>query len=504
MTIKSYFFNALETGNTYDRIYNAEDVTSYLDLLVGNGVFPNPSTNLQVRADSGMNIIVGAGQGWINGHKLINSADLQLTVSQSDVVLDRIDRVIFYVDHSARDMGIEILKGTSSGPVPLTRNDTRYEMNLAYINVARQTTEITPAMITDSRGNSAVCGYVQGLIQQMDTTTMFEQWQAGFENWFNEVKDDLVTATLIRKYAHTYITESANEATFNVKELLPEYAWGLDILEIRINGLALNTSEFVKNENEVTINAPIEQPGTPIEFVIYKSVDGSDCESVVDMVYELQNELDITRITNATGTVQTSLTDSTANVLQAFVDMGIGFHTLYANATVQNVPGGKSARFFGHLTDLTNGYIYAVNEDGSTYVNCVINGEWQRWKTLYEANPALLWEGASYPNNGITITPVKKLSECRNGWLLTFSASSNARAQDNMIQTCMIPKEGYNGDVWNGSPQVFSLTYAVNSSTGALSQCVKVFDVYDDRIVSTPNNVTTVSQNMMLRSIQEY
>ena len=56
MAIKGYFFNAVESGGTYDRVYNAEDVTSYLDLIVGSGVFPNPSTNLQVRASTGMNV----------------------------------------------------------------------------------------------------------------------------------------------------------------------------------------------------------------------------------------------------------------------------------------------------------------------------------------------------------------------------------------------------------------------------------------------------------------
>lgn len=70
MAISGYFFNALKVNDTYDRIYNAEDVTSYLDKIVGNGVFPNPSSQLQVTAGSGMSITVNAGQGWIDGHKI--------------------------------------------------------------------------------------------------------------------------------------------------------------------------------------------------------------------------------------------------------------------------------------------------------------------------------------------------------------------------------------------------------------------------------------------------
>ena len=85
MAISSYFFNAIESGGVYDRVYNAEDFSNYLDLLVGNGVFPNPTTNLQVRASTGMDVIVGAGSGWINGHKMVNSADLVLSIDASDV-----------------------------------------------------------------------------------------------------------------------------------------------------------------------------------------------------------------------------------------------------------------------------------------------------------------------------------------------------------------------------------------------------------------------------------
>ena len=87
MAINSYFFNAVLNDGVYDRVYNADDMTSYLDLLVGNGVFPNPSTQLQVRAGTGMNVIVGAGSGWINGHKMVNTADYAYTLRTSaDIV----------------------------------------------------------------------------------------------------------------------------------------------------------------------------------------------------------------------------------------------------------------------------------------------------------------------------------------------------------------------------------------------------------------------------------
>lgn len=193
MAIKGYFFNAIKgaSGN-YDRVYNAQDMTSYLDLLVGNGVFPNPSTNLQVQASSGMGIIVNPGQGWINGHKLINTAALPLTLSGSDVLLNRIDRVIFYVDYTTRNMGIEVLEGTpaTTPTAPaLTRTENRIEYSLATIAINKQVTSITQADITDTRPDSTVCGWVQGLIQQVSTATLFNQWQAAYNQFFNQLED---------------------------------------------------------------------------------------------------------------------------------------------------------------------------------------------------------------------------------------------------------------------------------------------------------------------------
>lgn len=279
MAINSYFFNAIESGGVYDRNYNAEDITSYLDLLVGNGVFPNPSTNLQVRASSDMDIIVGAGSGWINGHKMVNTADLVLTVDTSDVVLNRIDAVIFYVDFNLRTMGISIKKGTlASTPVAPTmqRDDDRYEMCLAQISVAKQITAITTAMITDTRGNSDLCGFVQGLIQQVDTTTLFDQWQAQFDEWFNEAKEQFQAGKVFKKLEGIYTTQMANEVSFNVKNLIPHYSFAYDILEVYINGIHLTGNEYTISNNIVTLETPIEEAGAVVDFVVYQSVDNEN------------------------------------------------------------------------------------------------------------------------------------------------------------------------------------------------------------------------------------
>ena len=274
MAILGYFFNAVESGGEYDRVYNAEDFTAYLENLVGNGVFPNPSTQLQVRAGTDMNVIVGAGHGWINGHKMVNTADLTLAIDSSDVLLNRIDDIIFYVDYSTREMGVEVKKGTpaSTPTAPsLTRTTTRYEMCLAQISIPKQITAITTALITDTRGNSNLCGFVQGLIQQMDSTTLFAQWQAQFEAWFEAAKAEFQQGKVFKKIEGIYNTQTSNENTFNVLNYVPQYSYLYDILEVYVNGIHLNGNQYTLRNSTVVLASPVAT-GTNITFEVYKSV----------------------------------------------------------------------------------------------------------------------------------------------------------------------------------------------------------------------------------------
>lgn len=295
MAIKGYFFNAIKgaSGN-YDRVYNAQDVTNYLDLLIGNGVFPNPSTNLQVTASSGMGIIVNPGQGWINGHKLINTAALPLTLSGSDVLLNRIDRIIFYVDYTTRMMGIDILEGTPAtspaAPV-LTRTENRIEYSLATITINKQVTSITQADITDTRPDSTVCGWVQGLIQQVDTSTLFTQWQTAYNQFFNQLEswkdtqetdfdtweaaqraafeaflkdltEELKVDTYIQQF-HKYVTLSQSDSKIVALDMEGYTYDPNDVLFISLNGLtATDTVDYLLDTSKTPVEVHLNFVGS--------------------------------------------------------------------------------------------------------------------------------------------------------------------------------------------------------------------------------------------------
>ena len=257
MAIKGLFFDAVKSGETYDRTYDSEDFCSWLDRIVGNGVFPNPSTSLQVRADSGMQVIIQAGQGWIKGHKLFNTADVPVTIDPANALLDRYDRIVFYCDWTLREMGFATLTGTPAATplVPdLTRTATRYEMSLAIISVPKQTTALTNANITDTRADTEVCGWVTGLIEQVDTSTLFQQWQAAYSNYFSEILtqvDEFMQTLTQELKVNTYLVEfrksvSGNYANQNLDIALDMSNYHYeptDVIFVFINGLKADVTQ---------------------------------------------------------------------------------------------------------------------------------------------------------------------------------------------------------------------------------------------------------------------
>ena len=297
MAIQSYFFNAVESGGVYDRVYNAEDFTSYLDEIVGNGVFPNPSTQLQVRQGTGMQVIVGAGQGWINGHKMVNTADAVLSIDSADVLLDRIDRVVFYVDADDREMGIEVKKGTpASSPsgAALRRDSDRWELCLAEVTVAHGQTSIYGRSIKDMRADTTLCGWVSGLIQQVDTSTLFNQYEdayavqlaemeaweesatESFDNWFDTLTSALIVNTYIKRYEQE-VTSVGGEGI-----LIPLNMSGYsyredDIIDVYINGLLADSSEYTLSVSSGTASIIMTNylaSGTIIRVLVTKSKIG--------------------------------------------------------------------------------------------------------------------------------------------------------------------------------------------------------------------------------------
>lgn len=183
MPEKSGFFDSTSDDI---RAYPAREFAEYFARFVGNGIFGG-GTKLKVTATgSDANLKIEVGYGWINGYLYgVYNDPLTLPI-QPATTNDRIDRVILRLDTSTPVRAIRalILQGNPavSPVVPaLTRSGDIYDLSLAQILVKANSTVVKPENVTDERLNSAVCGVVTGLIQQADTTDIFNQFQA----WLN-------------------------------------------------------------------------------------------------------------------------------------------------------------------------------------------------------------------------------------------------------------------------------------------------------------------------------
>jgi len=71
----------------------------------------------------------------------------------------------------------------------MTRTSSVNEYCLAYVYIKAGATAITNSDITDTRADESLCGWVTGLIEQLNSSTLWTQWEALFNEWFRKLQD---------------------------------------------------------------------------------------------------------------------------------------------------------------------------------------------------------------------------------------------------------------------------------------------------------------------------
>ena len=192
----SGFFDAHKVGDSWDRTYLAEDFAKFFAPLIGNGIFAGRSNELQVfqAVPAGMSIVLSSGQSWIEGYGYINDSDLLIPIDPADGALGRIDRIVNQwssVDRRIRTVWKKGIPAVNPVAPPLQWDADYKELNLCTLDITAGLSAITQDKIKDTRADNSVCGWVTGLIDQVDTSTLFSQWDAAYEKAFAETKDYL-------------------------------------------------------------------------------------------------------------------------------------------------------------------------------------------------------------------------------------------------------------------------------------------------------------------------
>ena len=160
-----------------DRAEDAQFFAKYFSAFIGNGIYPNPSTNFQVLAYDQMTVRVYPGLCFINGYFGWDE-DFSSITFNSDTV-PHTYRVILRLSLTTRYITLETLTDNFA----LTRNDAVWDLALADISVRANQITINQTNITDLRLNGNLCGIVHGVVDQLDTTTLGNQLNGWIESY---------------------------------------------------------------------------------------------------------------------------------------------------------------------------------------------------------------------------------------------------------------------------------------------------------------------------------
>lgn len=181
--------------------------------------------------------------------------------------------------------------------------------------------------------------------------------------------------------------------------------------------------------------------------------------------------------------------------------------TFYSKPGVKNHPPmDASVRGIFISEKLGYGEMLAMGYDGSIWRATQTNGTWYPWNKMLGMNDYAsnkLWQGAAYPTQGQTITPTKKLSECRNGWVLIFSDYDYGVGSNNFH---WVQHRVHKGFLQNHS--MAGHYFVTQNAMSGLSTNLtgKAMDFYDNRIVGGEFNDSNEnsSRDVCLRYIYEW
>lgn len=162
------------------KYYNAQDAETYLCTRT-SGVF---SEDISF-TPNGMNITVSPFLAWIknddfSGKSVAVKTDTTLTISPSEPILPRIDRIILRFDARKNESNLMILKGThGSKPTPpsIERTPVIYDLCLCEVYVRPSATSISAGDITSTLLDESICGIMRDGVTAIPSNQLVAQCQ---------------------------------------------------------------------------------------------------------------------------------------------------------------------------------------------------------------------------------------------------------------------------------------------------------------------------------------
>lgn len=266
-TFRGGFYNSVNG----DRTYNARDVRKPYATIYSPGIKPDhdgsAGDTLEVVAKGGLSIAVNTGFALLGEAWFENESQYTIELD-APTAATRYDCVIIRNDESESTRGVDIyIKSLDHIPTSvgendsfdIIRNNTIYELCIAYVEITSSTTNITQDDIIDTRTEGKLCNVMSG-----------------------------VGATVVRTYKKTYWSEIENQTDIPIG--IPQFDRTRDTLSVLIEGRITNTYTVVDN-SKITLGIGLPLKGTRVDFEVVKNVNAAGADTIVQEVGELRNEV---------------------------------------------------------------------------------------------------------------------------------------------------------------------------------------------------------------------
>ena len=189
MAYRSGFFNAKQnTDGSYDRTYDANDISNYLGGLVSDGVVQSSADALQVSVEqASMQVQIRPGRAFLNNRWFTADSVIALPLTQAHGTLSRITAVALHFDETNREVVPVCIDGTlASSPVPPTLDKTY--LLLGLVKVPANPSNLSKITVSDSRN------FVHALVNyDFNQEVLQKEYIQTFNAWFDEIKGQLGT-----------------------------------------------------------------------------------------------------------------------------------------------------------------------------------------------------------------------------------------------------------------------------------------------------------------------
>lgn len=166
--MKYGFFDSINTGTAenpvYDRTVDAEFFTQFFGAVQSNGV-----SGFGVTAGSGLTVTVASGKGVINGH--FGYEESETTLSLSSGSSQRIYSICLRLAAPERTISLVAVNGD------ISRTEDIYDLCIAKVTIPANSSQITAAMISDTRTDAALCGMLTAANASTPHTTYVQSSQ---------------------------------------------------------------------------------------------------------------------------------------------------------------------------------------------------------------------------------------------------------------------------------------------------------------------------------------